>query len=320
MILTKELKVKINNKNKIHFTELGYDTSKNEIVVKTEDLMKGSYYKIDVKCDICGEESRLPYAKYLKNYNKYNIYTCLKCSRKYKNTKTNLERYGTETPTIKDNPEKFKKFKEKKETLKKNSIEKLEKDGGKICIKCGDFKDINKFDKKKTTIDGRVNVCRDCMNKRKSEIYYNNREELLPIRKEQKKEYFQKNKEKVNKRQREYYHNKFKHTNRINFIWRSLLSTCLRRMNKPKNDKTINMLGYSALELKIHIESLFTPGMSWENHGEWHIDHKLPVSSFEKDTPASVVNTLSNLQPMWATTRIIDGVLYEGNLNKGKKY
>jgi len=33
----------------------------------------------------------------------------------------------------------------------------------------------------------------------------------------------------------------------------------------------------------------------------------------------SFVNDLSNLRPMWATTRIIDGILYEGNLNKGKR-
>ena len=35
--------------------------------------------------------------------------------------------------------------------------------------------------------------------------------------------------------------------------------------------------------------------------------------------PASIVNALSNLKPMWATTREIGGIIYEGNLNKGKK-
>ena len=34
------------------------------------------------------------------------------------------------------------------------------------------------------------------------------------------------------------------------------------------------MLGYSALDLKNHLEFLFTDGMSWNNYGEWHIDHK----------------------------------------------
>jgi hypothetical protein len=40
--------------------------------------------------------------------------------------------------------------------------------------------------------------------------------------------------------------------------------------------------------------------MSWDNWGEWHIDHIIPVSKFEKETPPSIVNSLSNLQPLWA--------------------
>lgn len=106
--------------------------------------------------------------------------------------------------------------------------------------------------------------------------------------------------------------------NRHVYAWRTLLRNTIKRLGIKKEDKTHKMLGYSALDLKIHIESLFTPKMSWENYGDWHIDHIKPVSSFDKDTPASVVNALSNLQPLWSTTREIDGVLYEGNLNKGK--
>jgi hypothetical protein len=59
--------------------------------------------------------------------------------------------------------------------------------------------------------------------------------------------------------------------------------------------------------------------MSWENYGEWHIDHIIPVSKFSKNKEASVVSALSNLKPMWATTREINGIIYEGNLNKGSK-
>lgn len=99
--------------------------------------------------------------------------------------------------------------------------------------------------------------------------------------------------------------------------WRSVLRNCLTRIGKPKTDKTRKMLGYSATQLKLHIESLWLVGMSWENYGEWHIDHIEAVSTFPPGTPAAVINRLSNLQPMWATSRVIDGVFYEGNLNKG---
>jgi hypothetical protein len=61
--------------------------------------------------------------------------------------------------------------------------------------------------------------------------------------------------------------------------------------------------------------------MNWGNYGDdWHVDHVRSVATFDTTTPASIVNALSNLKPMWATTRVIDGILYEGNLNKGKKF
>ena len=92
--------------------------------------------------------------------------------------------------------------------------------------------------------------------------------------------------------------------------WKQLLGGTLRRLGKRKEGKTIELLGYSAIELKEHLESLFLPGMSWENRSEWHIDHKKPVSKFEPDTHPSIVNALSNLQPLWA----------EDNLKKFNKY
>ena len=42
------------------------------------------------------------------------------------------------------------------------------------------------------------------------------------------------------------------------------------------------------------------------------------VSLFDENDLPSVVNALSNLRPMWATTREINGVIYEGNLNRNK--
>lgn len=60
--------------------------------------------------------------------------------------------------------------------------------------------------------------------------------------------------------------------------------------------------------------------MSWENYGEWHIDHIKPVSLFDKTTTAKISCALTNLQPLWATTREIEGIIYEGNLNKGDSY
>ena len=44
--------------------------------------------------------------------------------------------------------------------------------------------------------------------------------------------------------------------------------------------------------------------MSWDNYGEWHIDHILPDSSFyyvsTEDDEFKKCWALSNLQPLWA--------------------
>ena len=127
------------------------------------------------------------------------------------------------------------------------------------------------------------------------------------------KEYRENNKEKIKETAR-IYNDKNPHIR----AWRRILKNSLRDLNKKKEAKTIDLLGYSVTEFKSHIESLFTDGMSWDNYGEWHIDHIKQIISFDKDTHPSVVNALSNLRPLWATTREINGVIYEGNLNRTK--
>jgi hypothetical protein len=102
--------------------------------------------------------------------------------------------------------------------------------------------------------------------------------------------------------------------------WRKVLENCLNRMGRVKEGHTIDILGYSALELKNSVENMFTEGMTWDNYGEWHIDHIKLVRSFNNNTPPSIVNALSNLRPLWATTKEINGIIYEGNLNRKRYY
>jgi hypothetical protein len=68
--------------------------------------------------------------------------------------------------------------------------------------------------------------------------------------------------------------------------------------------KWSTITGFSAEELKNHLESKFTNGMSWGNIGKWHIDHIIPVSFFEfsstDDVEFKMCWRLENLQPLWA--------------------
>ena len=94
---------------------------------------------------------------------------------------------------------------------------------------------------------------------------------------------------------------------------RSRLSISVRYSGRYKSGSSIENLGCSMEELKIYLESLFLPGMSWDNYGinGWHIDHVIPLAHFD---PADIEQLkiachYTNLQPLWA----ID------NLKKGAK-
>lgn len=63
-------------------------------------------------------------------------------------------------------------------------------------------------------------------------------------------------------------------------------------------------LAYTSSDLRAHIEALFRPGMSWDNYGAWHIDHRRPVSSFALPQEMLACFALSNLQPLWATENL----------------
>lgn len=84
-------------------------------------------------------------------------------------------------------------------------------------------------------------------------------------------------------------------------LWRVLIGK-----NVKKSAACYEMLGYRPEELKVHLERLFEPGMTWENHGQhgWHIDHIRPICTFPEGTEPIVINALENLRPMWAEENI----------------
>jgi len=96
-------------------------------------------------------------------------------------------------------------------------------------------------------------------------------------------------------------------------LCRKMLTRCLMLSGKKKTTKTESHLGYTRLELKNRIESLFDEGMSWDNHGEWHVDHIRPISSFVADgiTDPKIINALDNLQPLWAFDNLSKGAKHE---------
>lgn len=142
------------------------------------------------------------------------------------------------------------------------------------------------------------------INALRREHYKENREKILL----RNNKYAGENKEKINKQER----NRRKAD--INYkITRNLRSRLYGTIKKGhKSASTMQLLGCTIEHLMTHLESKFTQGMTFDNYGEWHIDHIRPCASFDlTDTKQQeVCFNYTNLQPLWA----------DDNLSKGDKY
>lgn len=99
---------------------------------------------------------------------------------------------------------------------------------------------------------------------------------------------------------------------RINNCMRARMWAALRGKT---SGKCLSRLAYSTEELKLHLEKLFSAGMSWENYGKWHIDHIKPCASFDLTDKAQFDEcwSIDNLQPLWASDNIKKGARYGGS-------
>lgn len=76
-----------------------------------------------------------------------------------------------------------------------------------------------------------------------------------------------------------------------------------RNIGATKASTLRNLIGCSVQALRIHLASMFTTEMSWENYGTfWHVDHKLPLSIFDLTNPEQqkIAFNFENLQPLHA--------------------
>lgn len=211
----------------------------------------------------------------------------------------------------------------------------------KKCIRCEIEKELEFFVKDTRRKDSRGSYCVECESERLKEYYKKNDKRII----ERQKNYATENKDKVSEYQKEYreenkeklydYHKDWREMNReevnrkenerkksnplrkLSHIVRSRIYVYFKSKNIKKETKTFEMLGCTKEELKLYIESLFTDGMTWDLVGkEIHIDHIIPLSSAKDEEEILKLCHYKNLQPLWKTTIIINGIQYIGNLNK----
>jgi hypothetical protein len=82
----------------------------------------------------------------------------------------------------------------------------------------------------------------------------------------------------------------------------------LKENNVQKNGHYFDILKYSPDDLIDHLEKQFMDNMTWDNYGQWHVDHIQPISSFDireiGDDKFMECWSLRNLQPLWGEENI----------------
>ena len=115
-------------------------------------------------------------------------------------------------------------------------------------------------------------------------------EYLKKYNKEHSKERYQKHKKRM--KEDEVY--------RLKHKMRNIIGSSFRRRNLRKNNKTELILGCSFEDFKKHIESKFEVGMTFDNYGEWEIDHIIPLATAHTTEDVEKLCHYSNLQPLWS--------------------
>jgi len=185
----------------------------------------------------------------------------------------------------------------------------------KKCTKCGETKPLEEYHKKKTGKYGRCAKCKECMKA------YEQSEARKAYRKAYRESEARKAKIKAymktyNKAYREseagkaymkvymkaYNQNRYDNAPlyKLHNVLRSGFGDWIK--GNRKTCRTEQYVGCTYQELLDHLESQFEEGMTWENQGEWHIDHFKAQSRFDPtiEEEAYMCWHYTNLQPMWA--------------------
>jgi hypothetical protein len=141
------------------------------------------------------------------------------------------------------------------------------------------------------------------------EYYQANKDDIIKYS----KEYYQANRDRLIKGNKRYIKKRLMEDQLFKFRvnTRGLIKSSFKRGNNQykKNAKTEGILCCTINEFKDYISSKFTNGMTLDNHGEWHLDHIIPLATASTEEEIIKLNHYTNFQPLWA----------KDNLSKGSK-
>jgi hypothetical protein len=161
----------------------------------------------------------------------------------------------------------------------------------KCCIKCSELKPQSDFRNR--------NTCKSCENK---ERYKRKKLQRMDLEYDKKcKKY---DVQRKRKKERECPLTYFKQ------LIRQSVRKAINRKKYSKKSKTYIILGGEWEVVKLHFESLFQPGMSWDNYGQWEIDHIIPLAIANTEDEVIKLCHYKNLQPLWKVDNIKKGTMF----------
>jgi len=173
--------------------------------------------------------------------------------------------------------------------------------------------------KEVTADSSQIKTCSVCNKDKTLDLFYianckgTIRSECKSCSSDGRKEYYKNHKTEVIKQTSDYKVNKCKTDPafKLERTLRCRLYHALRIQNAKKSNRTLELTSCSISHLMGYLEAKFTDGMTWENHGEWHIDHIKPCCKFNllDSEEQKKCFHYTNLQPLWA----------KDNLSKGGK-
>lgn len=178
----------------------------------------------------------------------------------------------------------------------------------KQCNRCKASKEVTEFPKSSSNKSGYGSPCKECGRKMTKEY---NRETNYDVNyRKENRELVSKRSRKSREKYREEYNKRYRDRYKTDpvFKLKELLRIHVKRfIVDMKGKSSYDILGETYDNVRVHIEKQFEDGMDWSNHGEWHIDHIIPLASAKTEEEVIKLNHYTNLQPLWAKDNKMKG-------------
>lgn len=195
----------------------------------------------------------------------------------------------------------------------------------KVCGKCKVEKSFTEFYKNKVKKDGYQNYCKACTKKSNAYSFQKHKKKRMA----KSLEYAKTKKGRKYHRQwaKKRYHNNEEYRRKVirdsvaygrrrldtdpRFRIKHNIRQRMRSFLKghTKSATTEKLIDCTWEMLHEQFEQAFEEGMTFENYGQWHIDHRIPCAAFTPEEQR-VCWWHKNLQPMWASANQIKGDSY----------